>query len=124
MSPSAVTRPMTATGRPQRSQTSRTASQRSGRTIAQHPLLRLGDHHLERLHARLAARDRVEVDDDPGARPIGGLRRGAGDPAGAEVLEALDEAALDQLEAGLDQQLLGERVADLDATVASTGRRR
>ena len=34
MSPSAVTRPMTATGRPQRSQTARTASQRSGSTIA------------------------------------------------------------------------------------------
>ena len=36
-------------------------------------------------------------------------------PAGAQVLQAFDEAALDQLEAGLDEQLLGERVADLDA---------
>ncbi len=34
MSPSSVTFPITATGRPQRSQTARTASQRSGRTIA------------------------------------------------------------------------------------------
>ncbi len=34
MSPSSVTRPMTATGSPQRSQTSRTSSQRSGRTAA------------------------------------------------------------------------------------------
>ena len=79
-----------------------------------HPLLRLRDHDLEGRQSRLAARDRVEVDDDPGARPIGGLRRGAGDPAGAEVLETLDEPALDQLEARLDQQLLRERVADLD----------
>ena len=34
MSPSSVTRPMIATGRPQRSHTSRTSSQRSGRTAA------------------------------------------------------------------------------------------
>ena len=34
MSPSSVTRPMTATGRPHRVQTSRTTSDRSGRTIA------------------------------------------------------------------------------------------
>ena len=72
----------------------------------------------------LAARDRVEVDEDAGPGPVGGLRRRAGDPAGAEVLEALDEAALDELEARLDEQLLGERVADLDATAAWTGRRR
>ena len=79
-----------------------------------HPFLRLGDHHLEGLEARFAARDRVQIDDDPGPRPIRGLRRGAGDAAGTQVLEALDQAALDELEARLDQQLLGERVADLD----------
>ena len=39
---------------------------------------------------------------------------GAGDPARAEVLQALDQPTLDELEARLDQQLLGERVADLD----------
>ena len=89
-----------------------------------HPLLRLRDHDLERLEARLASRDRVEVDEHPGPAAVGGLRRRAGDPAGAEVLEALDQAALDELEAGLDEQLLRERVADLDATAAWTGRRR
>ena len=79
-----------------------------------HPLLALRDHDLERLHVRLAPRDRVEVDEDARPGPVGGLRRRAGDAAGAEVLEALDEPALDELEARLDEQLLGERVADLD----------
>ena len=60
----------------------------------------------------------------PVAGPVGRLGGRAGDPAGAEVLEALDEPALDQLERRLDQELLGERVADLDATAASTGHRR
>ena len=79
-----------------------------------HPLLRLRDHDLERLEARLASRDGIQVDDDPRPGPIGGLGGRARDPAGAEVLEALDEAALDELQARLDEQLLRERVADLD----------
>ena len=78
-----------------------------------HPLLRLGDQHLERLQAGLAARDRVEVDEDPGAAPVRRLGHGAGDPGGAEVLDADDEPLGDQLEGRLDQQLLRERVADL-----------
>ena len=114
MSPSPVTRPMIATGRSQRSQTARTAVPALRPDDRQHPLLGLGDHDLERLHARLAARDRVEIDEDPGSGPVGRLGRRAGDPAGAEVLEALDQPALDQLETRLDEQLLGERVADLD----------
>ena len=79
----------------------------------EHPLLALADHDLERLHARLAPRDRVEVDADAGAGPVGGLGRGAGDAGGAEVLQPLDEAALDELERRLDEQLLGKRVANL-----------
>ena len=51
------------------------------------------------VHARLAA---------PGH--LGERRR---EPGGAEVLERDDEAALDQLEARLDELLAGERVADL-----------
>ena len=79
-----------------------------------HPLLRLRDHDLERLHVRLAPRDRVEVDVDARPGPIGRLRGRTRDAAGAEVLEALDEPAVDELERRLDEQLLGERVADLD----------
>ncbi len=124
MSPSSVTVPMTATGRPQRSQTSRTASQRSGRTAA-HMRSWLSEIMTSKgSMSGLAARDGVEVDEDARAGPVGGLGRGAGDAAGAEVLEALHQAALDELQAGLDEQLLGERVADLDASGAWTGRRR
>ena len=115
MSGSSVTRPMTATGRSQRSQIARTASQPRGLDDRDHPLLRLADHHLERLEARLAARDRVEVDEDPGAAAVRGLGDGAGDARRAEVLDADDEPLGDQLEGRLDQQLLRERVADLDA---------
>ena len=80
----------------------------------QHSLLRLGDHHLVGGHPRLAPGDRIEVDQDAGPGSVGGLRGGAGDPAGTQVLKSFDEPSLDELEAGLDQQLLGERVADLD----------
>ena len=85
-----------------------------GQDRGAHPFLRLGDQHLERFEARLPPRDGVQVHDDPGPGPVGRLRGRAGDPAGAQVLEALDESALDQFQAGLDEQLLGERVADLD----------
>ena len=92
MSPSAVIRPMIATGRPQRTQTSRTASHWSGSDGGAHPLLGLADHDLERLHPGLAARDRIEVHEDAGPGPVGRLGRRARDAAGAEVLEAFDEA--------------------------------
>src|SRR5207302_273488 len=41
------------------------------------------------------------------------LRERGGEPRGATVLERLDEAALDELDGGLDELLAGERVADL-----------
>ena len=44
----------------------------------------------------------------------GHLGERGGEPGGAAVLQRLDEAALDELELGLDQLLAGERVADLD----------
>ena len=62
-----------------------------------HPLLRLGDHHLPRLHPLLAERDPVEPHVDSVVR--GHLRQGRGEPGGAAVLQRLDEAALDQLHA-------------------------
>ena len=92
-----------------------TSSQRSGRTIAS---IRSCDSEIITSNGSMPGSRRgiaVEVDPHPGPRPVGGLGRGAGDPAGAEVLEPLDEPALDQLERRLDQELLGERVADLDA---------
>ena len=51
--------------------------------------------------------------------PLEASSRGrAGDAGGAEVLDALDHARGVELEAALDEHLLHERVADLDATGA------
>ena len=77
-----------------------------------HPLLALRDHDLPGLHLLFAQRDAVEQDVDA-AVAAGHLREGGCEPGGAAVLQRLDEAALDELEARLDQLLAGERVADL-----------
>ncbi len=77
-----------------------------------HPLLALRDHDLPGLHLLLAERNPVEVDVDPAAAARH-LRQGRGESGSAEILERLDEAALDELEARLDELVAGERVADL-----------
>ncbi len=97
----------------------------------EHPFLRLRDQDLERRHSGLTSWDRVELHANPRSCPVGRLGCRAGDAAGAEILEALDEAQLDQLEARLDEQLLrrvevGERRAGEDARPAdpvAAGRR-
>ncbi len=77
-----------------------------------HPLLRLRDHDLPRLHALLAQRHTVELDVDADA--VGGhLGERGREARGAAVLQRLDEALLDELERDLDELLAGERVADL-----------
>ena len=43
------------------------------------------------------------------------LRERRGEPGGAAVLQRLDEPALDELDARLDQLLARERIADLHA---------
>ena len=79
---------------------------------ADHPLLALGDHDLDGLHVGLAERHAVEVDieADAASRHLGEGGREAGR---AEILQRLDEPALDEREARLDELLAGERVADL-----------
>ena len=81
----------------------------------EHPLLRLARQDLERLQVGLAERDRAQV--DLGAEPGPGRRlaRGARDPRPAQVLQPFEQVAFDELERGLDQELLGEGVADLHA---------
>ena len=79
----------------------------------QHPLLGLTRQYLVRLHARLAERHPVQVREHPGPPGGGGLGQGAGQPRPAEVLDARDQVGVEHLQAALDQQLLGERVADL-----------
>ena len=80
----------------------------------QHALLALGEHHLVGGHAPLADRDAVEVEADPEAALVAHLDGRAGQAGGAHVLDRDDGAGGHQLEAGLEQALLGEGVADLD----------
>ena len=77
-----------------------------------HPLLRLGDHHLPRLHPLLAQRHAIQVDIDAVVGRHLGERRC--EARRAAVLQRLDQAALDKLERHLDQLLARERVADLN----------
>ena len=80
---------------------------------ADHPLLALRDHDLDGLHVGLAERHAVEVDveADAASRHLG---EGGREARRAEILQRLDEPALDEREARLDQLLARERVADLD----------
>jgi len=84
----------------------------------QHPLLRLGEHHLVRRHPELAAGHPVEVDQRARAAPRGGLRDRTGQPGGAEVLDPDHCRLADQLLERLDEALLEEGVADLDRRAA------
>ena len=81
----------------------------------QHPLLGLGDHHLEGLHAGLAQRHPGDVDLDPDPAGGGHLARRGGQPGGAEVLEGDEQPFTEQLQAALEQLRLLEGVADLHA---------
>ena len=81
---------------------------------AQHPLLGLRDHDLERLHVGLAQRHLADVEVDPDLALGGHLGRRGGEAGGAEVLERDEQVAVEQLQRALEQLLLLERVADLD----------
>ena len=85
-----------------------------GRDHAQHPLLGLGNHDLERLHPGLAQRDLTQVDVDPDLALAGHLRHGGRQASGPQVLQGGQQAAVEQLQAALEQLLLRERVADLN----------
>ena len=80
----------------------------------EHPLLGLAEHDLVRDHARRAARDAIDI--DPHADPAAGseLARRTGEPRRAEVLDRLDRVERHELQRRFEEQLLDERVADLD----------
>ena len=80
-----------------------------------HPLLRLGDHDLERLHVLLAQRHPRQVDVQSDAAPAAISDGGRGQPGRAQVLQRRQQPPVEQLERALDQFLAHERVADLDA---------
>ena len=111
--PSSVTWPMTTASRSHLAKTSMTSVLGAGARDDQHALLRLGEQDLVRRQIGLALRHLVEIDGDAEAAARRHLDRRAGQAGGAHVLDGDDRVALHQLEAGLDQQLLGERIADL-----------
>src|SRR6266542_4773121 len=81
----------------------------------EHPLLGFTRQDLERLQARLTKGNGVEVQLHPPSSPGRGLAGRAGQPSSAEILQAKQESALDELQAGLDEQLPGDGVPDLYA---------
>ena len=69
-----------------------------GRHDRKHAFLRLGRQDLERFHAALAQRNSVEVELSAHAGAGGRLAYRARDAGAAEVLEPLQQSALDHLE--------------------------
>ena len=88
---------------------------RLGRDDGEHALLALARHHLPRLHALLAPRHGGDVHVHADAAAPRRLARGAGEPGAAEVLDPDHELRVEQLQARLDQALLLEGIAHLDA---------
>ncbi len=78
-----------------------------------HSLLALREHDLDGCQLRLAQGDAVEVDVEADTSAACHLGEGRGEAGGPQVLEGLDQPALGQLQARLDQLLAGERIADL-----------
>ena len=111
----AVTVPMTVARTSHLAQMAATAGHDSGRDDGQHALLALARHDLPGLHARLAPRHGGDVDVHADAAARRGLAGGAGQPGAAEVLDPDHELRVEQLEARLDEALLLEGVAHLDA---------
>ena len=80
----------------------------------EHALLRFGEHDLVRRHAGFALRDQAQVDFDAGSGAAAHFAGGAGETGRAHVLNAHDGSGVHGFEAGFEQQLFHERIADLD----------
>ena len=91
-----------------------------------HPFLRLAHEDLLGSERGVAERHAVEPHVHAALAGRRQLRRRARQAGAAEVLDAEDGAGLEELERALDQQLLQERVTDLDARslARSTGAER
>ncbi len=87
----------------------------------EHPFLALGRQHLDRVHTRFALRDARHVDVHPRAGLGRGLRRGARQARGTEVLHTDGQPLVEQLQARLDEPLLLERVPHLDRRPLGVG---
>ena len=80
----------------------------------EHPLLAFGQHHLIGVHAAFALGHVVQLQLDAQPALVAHLHRRTGQPSGAHVLNRDHGARGHQLQAGLQQTLFGERVADLN----------
>ena len=80
----------------------------------QHALLRFAEHDFVGRHSRFALRNSREIDFDAGAAARGHFRRGARETRRAHVLNRDNRAGLHGFEAGFEQQLFHEGIADLD----------
>ncbi|MNW51504.1 hypothetical protein D3C74_289910 [compost metagenome] len=79
----------------------------------QHPLLRLGQHHLVRRHAVFTLRYLIQIQLQAVARLARHFGTGAGQSGCAHILNTQHNAAVDQLQAGFHHQLFHKRIADL-----------
>src|SRR6478609_6424043 len=79
-----------------------------------HALLRLAHEDFLGREGGVAQRHGVQLDAHTAGTRGGQLAGGAGEPGTAEVLDARDQLLLEDLQGALDEELLLERVADLD----------
>ena len=112
--PSAVTRPIGTASSSHFWKTRWTSASRPALDDEQHPFLGLRQEDLVGRHPRLALGHSVEVHVGAGPRPRGHLGEGAGQAGRAHVLDPHHRAGPERLEARLEEELLGERVAHLD----------
>ena len=79
----------------------------------QHALLRFAEHDFVRGHAGFALGNFGEIDLDAGAAAGSHFHGGTSEAGSAHVLNRHDRAGLHGFEAGFEQQLLHEGIADL-----------
>src|SRR5882762_2927695 len=79
----------------------------------QHALLRFAEHDFVGRHARFALGNFGEIDFDAGAAARSHFHGGTGEASGAHILNRDDRASLHGFEAGFEEQLFHEGVADL-----------
>ncbi len=87
----------------------------------EHAFLRLGQENLVRRHARFALGDEVQVDLDPAAAAAGCFASRTRQPRRAHILDAGDGVGLEEFEAGFEQELFLEGVADLHGRAVFLG---
>ena len=88
-----------------------------------HALLRFAGQDLRGGHVGRAQRHPVQLDPHPTVPGGGQLRCGTGQSSAAQVLDADHEVVGVELEAALDENLLGERITDLHAGQLLSARR-